>query len=283
MPDDPQPGLTDLQAEVLRLLGHCVIRLQRYETGLKALLRASDIKIEQRAGSEAQLKHGIETEKDTLGALVAKFLDSYLVPEPSEPPQPREVGGDDGQLRIRSRWQVVTTAQRHQEVHDELKGFVALRNRLVHHFVEDKDLNDPGDCRRALLELTDALEAIEQQIRKLSSQAKVHSDSSKMIIDHLSKEWVQDLMLGRPILWETTEIVAGLRQAEEELGANGWTQLADAKQWMAANRPDQTPQQYRCVSWQQVLHESKLFELTYLKQEQQRLRCYRSKRSPSLD
>lgn len=280
MSDDSQPELSDLQAEVLRLLGHCLIRLQRYEMGLKALLQASDIRIEPQAGSEAQLKHGIETEKNTLGALVAKFLDLHLVTESSEHD---EDAVDKAEISVRARRYVTTSAQNHREVRDELRSFVLLRNHLVHHFIEGKNLTNSDDCRSALQELTAAMKAIEKQISKLSHLAKIHDDTSRMITEQLSQSWVLEFMLGRAVPWEITDIVADLRAAEEKLSLNGWTQLSKAAKWMAANRPDQSPQNYGCVSWQQVLHESKLFELTYLKRQEQRIRCYRSKLRPSLN
>lgn len=280
MSDCSQPRLSALQTEVLRLLGHCLIRLQRYEMGLKALLQASDIRVEQQAGSEAQLKHGVETEKHTLGALVAKLLDSYLV---TEPPKSSEVADDRTTISVRARRHIIISAPDHQEFRDELRSFVSLRNHLVHHFIAGKDLTSSDDCKSARQELTDALKSIEYQISNLSELLKAHDDITKIMLEHMSQNWIKDGMLGGPVQWEISDIVADLCSAEEIFSLDGWTRLSEATKWIAANRPDQTPQNYGCVSWPQVLHESKLFEVTYLKRHEQRIRYYRSKPRPSLN
>ncbi|BCF96619.1 hypothetical protein PPGU19_011880 [Paraburkholderia sp. PGU19] len=58
-------------------------------------------------------------------------------------------------------------------------------------------------------------------------------------------------------------IVYALREATTELAIDGWTRLTDAEAFVVERYPDQTPDQYGCRSWKQVLHESRIFELQY--------------------
>ncbi|QVL50990.1 MAG: OST-HTH/LOTUS domain-containing protein [Thiocapsa sp.] len=63
--------------------------------------------------------------------------------------------------------------------------------------------------------------------------------------------------------WPAAGIVRALREAANELAVDGWTPVAAAERWIMERSPEQQPNKYRCTSWRQALHESRLFELRY--------------------
>ena len=183
--------LADLQDEVYRLLGRCVIQCQHYEMRLKELLHASDIRIEKRAGSDNQLTYGVGTERDTLGLLIKKLLEIYLIPKTH---QSDEYAHTEASIKAQARFQVAMSPEDHRELQHDFAAFVALRNHLVHHFIADKDLTSFEDCRSAQQELSDALKVIEQQKVLLSHLIEARNDSAKMMSEHLSQGGMEGLL-----------------------------------------------------------------------------------------
>ena len=58
-----------------------------------------------------------------------------------------------------------------------------------------------------------------------------------------------------------TTAVALLKEAEEQLARDGWTDLRSAIAMMQRQRPDLGPKIYHCKTWRQLLKKSELFEL----------------------
>ena len=79
------------------------------------------------------------------------------------------------------------------------------------------------------------------------------------------------------LLAEMIEAETGetLREAAAQLAVEGWTPIAAAGRWIADQRPEQLPAKYGCISWRQVVHECRLFELRYREVEGQRAAWYR--------
>ena len=63
--------------------------------------------------------------------------------------------------------------------------------------------------------------------------------------------------------WRDTGIVRVLREEVRALAGEDWVAFDIVKARMLERHADQTPQKYRCSSWQQVLTESCEFDLTY--------------------
>lgn len=155
MPNNSSPEIPpdsdempDLQREVQRLLGRCLLRLQQYERLLKALVAHHEL---------AGPMHSLEGLRDariqdaatrTLGTLIGRFLDDYVVTEGSG----REILGDDTPSDVISfgfRMNIQMTADDHARTRDSLKELVDLRNGLVHHFIEQYDLWQVDGCAAA--------------------------------------------------------------------------------------------------------------------------------------
>lgn len=94
----------------------------------------------------------------------------------------------------------------------------------------------------------------------------------------LNTEEFRDILTGKTIPWPVTMIVHALREAETALMIDGWAPVRKAADWISKHYPDERPDGYRCRSWQQVVHESRLFDLRYrVRADGRREACYRSR------
>ncbi|MFC0280236.1 OST-HTH/LOTUS domain-containing protein [Falsigemmobacter intermedius] len=248
----------DLQRQVAELLGRCIIRLQRFELSLKYLLTTADIEVEASSSGTMRQRHRLQGDQDTLGRLIGKLLGSFILPDK---PGFREIPDGGAAGHIRARWYVVATPQDHQRLSEDLADLLSLRNYLVHHFLADKDLREIDDCKNALSELTAAEAKIVAQSSYIAELIGDHDRCRAAMQEQLSQAPLRAMIAGGPIVWEYADIVADLREAERKLSRDGWTRLRDAVAFIAQMKPEQTPENYRCRSWPQVLDESRQFEV----------------------
>jgi hypothetical protein len=82
-------------------------------------------------------------------------------------------------------------------------------------------------------------------------------------LDNVRKAIEELVKVRNDLVHHLTGIVSVLREASTLLAEEGWTSLEAAQAWVQSKYPEQTPEKYGCRSWQHVLHESKLFDLTY--------------------
>ena len=76
--------LQDLQREVQRLLGRCMLRLQQYERLIKAIVAHHSLSGPAHALESIRTARIAETAGKTLGTLVGQFLESYVVTDGAE-------------------------------------------------------------------------------------------------------------------------------------------------------------------------------------------------------
>ena len=84
------------------------------------------------------------------------------------------------------------------------------------------------------------------------------------------------IIIGTPARPLTT-IIQALRAAEAKLAIDGWAPVLKAGEWIAKHHPDEQPADHGCRSWQQVIHESRLFDLCYRTRSGRREGWFRSK------
>ena len=136
----------DLQLDVQRLLGRCMLRMQHYERLMKAILAESEM-----AGPvdtlAAQRVARVENVSDkSLGTLVESLFQSCVVPEGFE----RELLSNDNTPtdKVSMAFSVRLSLQRESWITAKaaVKELVGLRNRMVHHLVDDFDLSSDSGC-----------------------------------------------------------------------------------------------------------------------------------------
>lgn len=258
----------ELQREVQRLMGRCMLRIQQYEKLMKAILANHEVAgpIDQLdARREAQAK---KFSGKTLGQLAQVLFDSYVVSEGAE----REFSGaEELPIDVPSvavRHSIQMSEERWRETKAAVEELVFLRNELVHHLIERFDVWSEDGCQAAYAHLVSSYDRISKHHEELSGWARFMREGQAKLSEQLTHAVLSDLIIDgiRPdgsFEWPETGIVRALQEASATLAVAGWTQLKAARGWLAEHRPDQLPEKYGCRTWPQVLHESKCFRLEY--------------------
>jgi hypothetical protein len=259
----PEPPL-ELQRDVQRKLGRCLLRLQQYEILLKALVAHGDI-----AGPPAELQSVRDAQvacaqKKTLGTLVGMLTERHLTS--AEEDDSAEESQGEGGLWFRFRFQVGLDASQHQATTAALKELVDLRNELVHHFLQRFNIWEPQGCRDADAYLDTSYETIDGHYLTLRGWAQGMDEARAAMASFMRTAAFEDLLINGiapdgTVDWPASGAVRCLRQAEARFEAGGWTHLNTATAWIRTQHPDQQPQRYGCGSWRHVIHESRLFEV----------------------
>lgn len=279
--DDP---LRLPQHEVQRLLGRCLLQLQQYERLIKAVIADQAISGTAHDVEAIQSKRKANTARKTLGQLINDLVGSYLVTN--------EIGTPSEETTSSSESVNSFVMQLHLELSDadfsrtetELRELVVLRNDLVHHFIDQHDLWSLDGCRRAQDALVAAGKRINQHYEQLRGWAErmqlVRQQTLEFLQSDAGREWiVNGIAPDGTVNWAGAGIVYALHEAADELAIDGWTSVAEASRRIAKREPEQSPEKYGCHSWQQVLHESRMFELQYSEIDGQRIARYRDKRT----
>ena len=259
----PDPPL-ELQRDVQRKLGRCLLRLQQYEILLKALVAQGDV-----AGLPAELQSVRDAQvayaqKKTLGTLVGMLTERHLTSAEEDDGTDEPQG--DGGMWFRFRFQVGLDASQHQATTAALKELVDLRNELVHHFLQRFNIWESQGCMAADAYLDASYETIDGHYLTLRGWAQRMEEARAVMAAFMSTAAFEDLLVNGiapdgSVNWPASGAVCCLRDAEVQFATEGWTLLNTATAWIRAQHPDQHPQRYGCGSWRQVIHESRQFEI----------------------
>lgn len=172
-PSTLSPNGIEVQLLVQRHLGRCVMRIQQYEHLAKAMAAHVDL-----AGPADQL-HAIQAKRiekvatASLGTLVkgestvfTNLRTLFTAGEPETDALDESKLPTD-QASFATRFRIQMTEEQRAKAIDALDAFVALRNRLVHHFMDDFDIFSDTGCARALQHLHDSYAEIEKQFNAL--------------------------------------------------------------------------------------------------------------------
>lgn len=263
----------ELQRDVQRKLGRCLLRLQQYEILLKALVANSDI-----AGSPAELQavrdaQVASVQKKTLGTLVGMLTERHLAladefESAEDPPQ------DDSALWFQFRFRVQLDASQYQATTAALKELVDLRNELVHHFLQRFNIWEHQGCIDADAYLGASYETIDGHYLTLRGWVQTLEEARSYMAAFMKTATFEDLLVNGiapdgSVDWLASGAVRCLRDAESRFMVDGWTLLNTATSWIRAEYPDQRPQRYGCGSWRQVIHESQQFEIRRVENKEQ--------------
>lgn len=261
----PRP---ELQRDVQRLLGRCLLRLQQYEKLLKILLAHHEI-----AGPAHELPSRLaarieDLRTDTLGTLVKSLFESYIEIEGAE----RAMGGDDRAstqaVAIRFRASLQMSEDRREGAKSALKELVILRNDLVHHLVDRFDLWSDKGCAAAIDHLEASYARIDAHFAELQQWARSVGEASALSASFMQSAAFEDLVFNGiapdgTVDWPSAGIVRVLREASAALGTEGWVRLDDAIGWIGERHAEQTPARYGCKGWPHVLHKARVFQFEY--------------------
>jgi hypothetical protein len=265
--DAPFPVLEDAQQDVDRWLGRCVIRLQRYEYLLKALLASMDVEGEPQALDDALTQRQLDLHLDTLGTIVKQFTNNHLTTHSKAAvPAKKRVSprGADGWVGVSFR--VAMTPAQQAQRHQDLKGLVAMRNDLMHHLVEMFDLTRSDGCHRALSHLQECYEKISVEFKFLNELAD-HVEKARLAARMALESPSFEAALLHGLRSEGTSclhdciITECLRDADDACRIDGWTALDDAIVFVGKHYVDEFPSKYGCKTWRQILKRAACFDI----------------------
>lgn len=175
---------------VQQKLGHCVLRLQAYELGLKAILSQHDVVFTNKGPEPVQSLKG-----STLGTLVRQLFGSLLTTEArleqADAQDEEDDAGGAGPL-AHFRMQIALPEEESSRLKRQMKAFVRLRNDLIHHFRERHDLGSHKGCQRAVAALNAASARIERHIDDLRTWAGDLQRAKQAKLDFLRSDMVQE-------------------------------------------------------------------------------------------
>lgn len=259
---------TELQLDVQRLLGRCLLRIQQYERLLKAMLAHHEL-----AGPvetlESQRSERAEKFSDkSLGTLVRALFETYVVPEGFERELLKDGQTPTDRISMALSFRMSMAPDDRNKTKAAIEELVDLRNQLVHHFIEQFDVWTKAGCADAARHLEESYERIDRHFLELSEWAKRMDEVRSMAAQLTQTPTFRDMLVNGiapdgSFDWPHTGIVRVLRDASRQMADGGWTRLDQACGWITESHPEQTPEKYGCRTWPQVLSESRQFDLQY--------------------
>lgn len=256
------------QADVARKVGWSVLRLQQYELLMKKLLANSSVAGYADELATRRADRLVEVQKKTLGQVVGELTETaFCLPTHSEEENGTGMAGiDPTNSYMDLRWRLVTTEEEYERIRQGLAELVAIRNELVHHFLEHFDLSTESGCSSAICHLDELLVPIEKRFAELNEWVEGFRKTRRALADLVATQEFKNWFMygatpGGEVDWPNSRVVDELCLVERQFQEDGWTRLSRAIGFLRTRWPELSPKIYGCSSWRHVIHESKLFEI----------------------
>lgn len=262
---DPRP---ELQQDVQRLLGRCLLRIQQYELLLKSMLTHHELSGPVDTLEAQRAERSGKLSDKSLGTLVKTLFETFVVPASFERELLPEGKTPTDRIAMAFSFRMEMTPEDRSITKAAVEELVELRNQLVHHLSERFDVWSEDGCIGASRHLEESYGQIDRHFLKLKEWARGMDEARNMAAQVMQSPAFLDMLVNGvapdgSFEWIHTGIVSALREATEQLAGGGWTRLDAARAWIAQTHPEQVPQKYGCRTWPQVLSESRQFVIQY--------------------
>lgn len=215
-------------------IGRNVILFQHLENLLKYILANSQISGYASELQEIQVKNASTISKQTMGNLVAKFIETI------GPALPEAVNASENikESHFSFRFRIGMDASNVKEQKESLAKLVSERNELIHHFSANLSRTS-SSCYLDLEKRLDLqAEKIKRKIQDLKSIVTALNDGKKALLDLVTSEqykkefelaWLRDSLL--------VLLLADI--ALREARTDGWTSLSVAGQLVKLHAPEE--------------------------------------------
>lgn len=172
-----------------------MLRVQQYERLMKTVLANHQL---------TGTFEGLESERperlakvsfQTLGNLVKEFFESFLVPEGVEKNLAWEAQAPRDRVSMTVSVRVVLSQSHWEETKKGIEELVAIRNDLVHHFIERFDVWTVEGCAAAVLHLERSYERIDAHFLQLRELAKMTESTRESFAALAQTPAFNDLLL----------------------------------------------------------------------------------------
>lgn len=276
MTEASQDKLRALQAQVEQKLGRCLLRFQAYETAVKALLGHHKFTA-LLSHMDGDTPNTSDVSRKTLGSLVKQLLTDFLISESKVDSFGALKQNEPTGASVSFQFQISIADNEWTQLDANLRDFVNLRNDLVHHFFERHDLKSSEGCLAAEEALDDACDRIEGHIKMLREWLEDMSQTKSMAAKYIGSDAIMKFLVNGEVPWSDLKVIAIFRDVAASVSYDGWTPISEALKLILIRCPDELPTNYGCVSWNQVLHESRLFTLRYIERGESRALFYKEK------
>lgn len=225
--------------EVEGLYGKCLLQFQTFELKLKAVVATHRFSGSADRLDDAQATRIGEMRRKTLGALVGEMMGSVVAPLEGEGLP--EVDHDVPETDVAFSVHILFPTEELLRIKAEHRDLVALRNSLVHHFLDEHDLRTEEGCLLARQALMSAIERVSRANLDLSVWKTDMERAQKALADLLSSPEVRDCIVTRRTLRSSSKIVQILLDAATELAPGGWASVETAANLIAIRHPDERP------------------------------------------
>lgn len=188
--------LPDLNRNVQRLLGRCLLRLQNYERLLKVLLTHGYLAGDAEKLDALRRERADQFAKATLGNLVNSLFEGRTLSSGENESTFDESKLPSGTMvAFEFRSWTSGPEERVVQLKESLKDLVTLRNDLVHHLVERFDLSAIKGCLAASRYLEESYAKIETHYRELHVWAMGQVAMQKAMHDYMQSGALRDLVV----------------------------------------------------------------------------------------
>jgi hypothetical protein len=278
MPDSAPPThsshpLTELQREVQRKLGACLIQVQQYELLMKLMLGNAASEGTMSTIETARAKAAANFYGKSLGVLIKDHLLKDLIVNVTANSGEGDKASDSelqaiaqGLPHLKFRYQISLEPEQLESTSRAIEAMRDVRNDLVHHFIDRFSLKSEEGCARAMAHLDACQSTFEISFAQLKNWAEEMINTRERLGAFIQTQMVEDILSNGihpdgTVDWPASGVVRALREAESACAKEGWTLLDSAIAWLRTDHPDQTPTIYRCRTWRQVLKRSNQFEV----------------------
>jgi len=213
-----------------------------------------------------------ELSTTNLGKVAERLFKSVIVPDGFSESDAADAALTSGtEVAFRTVVRIQMSKADFEKARQGVKDLVDLRNTLVHHLLELFDVWSEEGCVDAIDYLSNAYARVDEHMLQLRQWAESLDHAKQRAAQALSSPAFVNLFEDGiapdgQVLWAVSGIVSCLREAAGTLQVDGWTPLEGAIRYAAQHHPEQTPERYKCRSWAQAIHESKLFDLRYTRE-----------------
>ncbi|MFY3383742.1 OST-HTH/LOTUS domain-containing protein [Paracidovorax sp. MALMAid1276] len=267
--DHAEPPYAEPQRQVQRWLGRCMLSLQQSERFLKAVLHDAEVTAVHsgRAGDGAAVYEESRAFKKerlasmTLGGLVSAFFGEVVSDTEAPSEGLKEPALPDDRFSVRFSFRVSLSSQTFEKLQASMREMVSLRNEWVHHLVDRFNLTSVEGCAQALEHLQTGYETAERFRLEIQGIAKVMVEHRRSAAEFFASPAGRAAIFGEKIPLESTSLFHALRGAMDGVVLNddGTVPLSELLEKLRSSHPDEMPENYGYASWQQVIHESRIF------------------------